>query len=146
MESQTRGFTVCLMPHSGKDFENNHWNFPSKGIESKITQQNDFLAFREVLDNSIQLFEPFLRNKSEKSKVPAIQIPEDNEKLAVRIQMTTPTGLGEIKANFFSPNEKMLMSQFMVARAIAIMTSSRRKRREREDQVGDGLIKCHIYA
>ena len=92
------------------------------------------------------MFEPFLRNKSEKSKVPAIQIPENDEKLAVRIQMTTPTGLGEIKANFFSPNEKMLMSQFMVARAIAIMTSSRRKRREREDQVGDGLIKCHIYA
>ena len=52
--------------------------------------------------------------------------------------MTTPTSAGEIKANFFSPNEKMLMSQFMVARAIAIMTSSRRKRREREDQVGDG--------
>ena len=69
--------------------------------------------------------------------MPAIQIPEpDSEKLAVRIQMTTPTGPGEIKANFFSPSEKMLMSQFMVARAIAIMTSARRKRREKEDKVG----------
>ena len=68
--------------------------------------------------------------------MPAIQIPDSEEKLAVRIQMTTPTGLGEIKANYFSPNEKMLMSQFMVARAIAIMTSARRKRKDREDQVG----------
>ena len=58
--------------------------------------------------------------------------------MAVRIQMTTPTGLGEIKARFFSPSEKILMVQFTVARAIAIMTSASRKRREREAQVGGG--------
>ena len=89
-------------------------------------------------------FHSFLRNKPElKSKVPAIQIPDNEEKLAVRIQMTTPTGLGEIKANFFSPSAKMLMTQFMVARAIAIMTSSRRKRRAREEQVqGRDLHLC----
>ena len=48
--------------------------------------------------------------------------------------MRTPTEMDEIKANFFSKNEKMLMSQFTASRAIAIMSSSRRKRRE---EVGD---------
>ena len=50
--------------------------------------------------------------------------------------MRTPTEMDEIKANFFSKNEKMLMSQFTASRAIAIMSSSRRKRRE---EVGDQL-------
>ena len=83
-----------------------------------------------------------VRKKPEvKSKLPDLSIADPSENLTAKIQMTSPTELGEIKANFFSKNEKVLMSQFTASRAIAIMGSSRRKRRE----LGEVCIEIQNY-
>ena len=104
--------------------------------ESKIETREPAKSVGEPEKRLLCIVDTVSKKSAGKTKLTDLALADSSETLAAKLQMTTPRERGEIKANHFSRSEKVLMSQFTASRAIAIMGSTRRRRREQGEQVG----------
>ena len=121
-----------------KPMQDNHEGRERSGSEAEIPEAAEKLITdftfrnrrRQSRNSILEVADAKLKTKNLLQKATDTKKQSDDEKMREAIQNNGVDAVDEIKAKFYSKNVESMMGLFTTTKAIAIMSSERRKRRE----------------